>query len=396
MVVDQVLIRRVRGAKLRASSKLLTQTNAYKEEPVEKIRSIHYLRGIAALLVVAFHLRSNLNNVYAQKDLGSLLFSSGSAGVDLFFIISGFIIALSTSSIKSSRPVDFIVKRFFRIYPMLTLSLIALFFIMPNQSAIEYLRSAIPLHLNYHDAAPFFGFNSLMTAWTLTFELFFYILFVISMSFSHKNRTFICTMLIVMLFVSTQMYYNGSIDFSGHASAEISNVSNAILVLAKLSSSPMMLEFVFGMLLFEYRNQLSMVLGSKQVLTLCIVTYIVFFISGYRYFFGPLNFGLWGLILAIGTVSYEQNHEIKHNSTLSFFGDISYSIYLVHILVIEFFRTYWPDFPIYNQGPGFARFIMLMSISIGLSFLSFRYIEMPCVKLGKRLTRKSKPLAVSA
>lgn len=360
---------------------------------MEKVRSIHYMRGIAALLVVAFHLRSNLNGVYAQKDLGSLLFSSGSAGVDLFFIISGFIIALSTSSLKNSNPVDFIVKRFFRIYPMLIISLIALFLIMPDQSLMEYIRSAIPLHLNYHDEAPFFGFNSLMTAWTLTFELYFYLLFVVSMSLSHRNRTFICSLLIVMLFVSTQMYYNGGIDFSGKSSAEISNVSNSVLIIAKLSSSPMMLEFIFGMTLYEYRCYLAKVFGSRQVLIMCITTYLILFMSGYRYFFGPLNFGLWGIILAVGTVCYEQKNEIKHNSTLSFFGDISYSIYLVHIVVIEFFRTYWPDFPIYNQGPGLARFIMLMSISIGISYLSFKFIEMPCVKLGKILIRKNVPSA---
>ena len=53
-----------------------------------KILSIHQLRGIAALLVVLFHFRGYLNGIYAQKDLGYILFGAGAFGVDLFFMIS--------------------------------------------------------------------------------------------------------------------------------------------------------------------------------------------------------------------------------------------------------------------------------------------------------------------
>ncbi len=48
---------------------------------MKKVKSIHYLRGIAALLVVAYHNKQYLNEVYAQKDLGDLLFISGGFGV---------------------------------------------------------------------------------------------------------------------------------------------------------------------------------------------------------------------------------------------------------------------------------------------------------------------------
>ncbi|HBE5860281.1 TPA: acyltransferase, partial [Escherichia coli] len=76
---------------------------------MDKIKTIHYLRGIAALLVVCFHIREYINGVYAQQNLGDLLFLSGASGVDLFFIISGFIIAMSTDK-KHETTRTFIIK----------------------------------------------------------------------------------------------------------------------------------------------------------------------------------------------------------------------------------------------------------------------------------------------
>ncbi|WP_404851430.1 acyltransferase family protein [Enterobacter asburiae] len=78
---------------------------------VNMILSIHYLRGIAALLVVLFHYRDRLNNVYAQKDLGDLLFGGGLAGVDLFFLISGFIIVYSTKKKEINNVLFFFCKK---------------------------------------------------------------------------------------------------------------------------------------------------------------------------------------------------------------------------------------------------------------------------------------------
>ncbi|WRY23622.1 acyltransferase family protein [Escherichia coli] len=83
---------------------------------MKKVKSIHYLRGVAALLVVAYHNKQYLNEVYAQKDLGDLLFISGGFGVDLFFIISGFIIMLSSQK-RNKFPINFMTEAFFQDLP---------------------------------------------------------------------------------------------------------------------------------------------------------------------------------------------------------------------------------------------------------------------------------------
>lgn len=71
-------------------------------------------------MVVLYHYRGELNSIYAQKGLGDLLFSNGYIGVDLFFMVSGFVIMLSTEKDKSS--LSFAIKRIFRIYPVYSLS----------------------------------------------------------------------------------------------------------------------------------------------------------------------------------------------------------------------------------------------------------------------------------
>ncbi|EFH0672509.1 acyltransferase, partial [Escherichia coli] len=88
------------------------------ERKTNKLDSIQVLRGIAVLLVIAFHFRVYLNGVYAQKDLGDILFGIGEVGVDIFFVISGFIITYSSMNKAKNRPMVFAAKRFFRLYPV--------------------------------------------------------------------------------------------------------------------------------------------------------------------------------------------------------------------------------------------------------------------------------------
>lgn len=349
---------------------------------MERIRTIHYLRGIAALLVVAFHLRSNLNNVYAQSNLGDLLFQSGSSGIDLFFIISGFIIALSTSS--NSSAFVFAIKRFFRLYPVFIISLIVVYFIFPGNKIHDFIRSAVLLHNNYNLDAPFFGYNMLVPAWTLTYEIYFYLIFMLSMLINHKYRSVICSVFILTCVIGLQYIFNGYVGFSGRDVAEI-NSGNIIFSFGRLMSSPMLLEFIFGMMLYEFRFILKKVPFVEMVLFMCISFFICSYFSTFRYFPGPFNFGLWALVLLFGVISYESQKSISESKILSFLGDISYSLYLTHVIVMNAFHTYLRDSPIYSMGPGFAKLFYIMSICILVSWICFNLIEKPMINVGKRL-----------
>gem|GEM_PF-200577 len=352
-----------------------------------KIMSIHYLRGLAALAVVFFHLRENLNNVYAQKNLGDLLFLSGAGGVDIFFIVSGFIIALSTKNKMPKNATNFFLKRFFRIYPPYIIMLLAYcYFVMPSDW-ITFIKSALLIQLNYASEAPFFGYSILLPSWTLTYEIYFYMIFMVAMSISHKYRTLLCILLLMVPMYCLQYHYNGNFDFYGKAAANINDPSLPAGFL-RLASSPMLIEFVYGMMIYECRSLLKKIPFVNVVAFLCVSFYISCFLSGWRFFYGPVNFGLWAIILVIGVMSYEAQKGLKENKALSFLGDISYSLYISHAGLITVIGTYWPDMPVYVQGPGIGRFVLLTSLSISFAYLIFRYVETPSINIGKMAINK--------
>ncbi|MGU0160090.1 acyltransferase family protein [Escherichia coli] len=82
---------------------------------------MQYARGFAALFVFFSHYKDTINNSLTinGKGLATFLFMNGGFGVDLFFVISGFVILMSTEKCSSRRMncIDFLIKRFFRIYP---------------------------------------------------------------------------------------------------------------------------------------------------------------------------------------------------------------------------------------------------------------------------------------
>jgi peptidoglycan/LPS O-acetylase OafA/YrhL len=80
-----------------------------------RLVEIDALRGVAALSVVLFHYSTRFTEVFGGHPPPTLSFNDGHYGVNLFFIISGFVIFMTLE--KTSRPMDFVVSRFSRLFP---------------------------------------------------------------------------------------------------------------------------------------------------------------------------------------------------------------------------------------------------------------------------------------
>ncbi|WP_193147580.1 acyltransferase family protein [Serratia marcescens] len=350
----------------------------------ENFISIHYLRGIAAILVVAYHNKQYLNNVYAESNLGDIFFRGGAFGVDLFFMISGFIIALSTKKENLSL-ISFAIKRFFRIYPLFAFCLLTLCIINPTYNINDIVRSALLIGTNYSEPAPFFGYNILFPAWTLTYEIYFYGAFLFSMLISHKHRVLLSSLILISPSIILQMIFNGNISFESNMKINF----NSSLPIGPLNfiSSPMLFEFVIGMLIYKSVSLLELIKNKKYISFLLISLFICLYLYGYRYDFGPINFGIWAACLLVGFLLLEHHCKLKENNILSKLGDISYSLYLVHAIVMILLIKYHSSIPMYDKD-GIAKFMMIISLSIFISLYVHKYVEVPFINIGKSLISK--------
>lgn len=349
------------------------------------ILSIHYIRGISALMVVLFHFRGVLNNVYAQKDLGTILFRWGEIGVDAFFIISGFIICFSTQNSKSA--IDFILKRFFRIYPayflFVSISLLLSFY-FSSISLNDIINAIFILPIDYSKGGPFFGYSYLVVAWSLFFEINFYFLFVISMLISHKYRGVISSIFIASFVFIPQLLLNQGLSSSPLIYAELK-----IFSYINILTSPMMLTFIVGIVLYESMpliNYLANTLNEWIIrvafyASLTVFTYCYF--TGFNSWHGLTNSVLFICPVIVCCMLYEIRIGIPKIKALSFFGDISYSLYLSHLVVLSVLAKFGGDF--YHLSSGFSRLLILLSSSLIAAYISLNVIEKPCTKLCRKL-----------
>lgn len=355
-----------------------------------KILSIHQLRGIAALLVVLFHFRGYLNGTYAQKDLGYILFGAGAFGVDLFFMISGFIIALSTR--KKTSPLIFGIRRFFRIYPaFFIIFIIGTLTVYSNNSTQDLLRAMFFIHKDYTLASPGFGFNILGPAWTLTYEIYFYSLFVLGMTLSHKYRVFLASIFLLTPIIIIQLAYTGSIDFSGTGVPQIS-LDVPMYNFIRFASSPILVEFIIGMVLYEIFTAQNVVI-TKSIATIifasCIGVFLTFYFSRSNYVFGMTGFGLWSVILITGFLVYDKAGGIKESPILNYLGNISFSLYISHYLIINILDFYKPIFWVSTFG--ISRLILATTLCMLVATFMYIFIEKPFITIGKKIENYLSP-----
>lgn len=351
------------------------------------IKSVHYLRGLAALLVVFFHFRYYLNDYYAHSRLGDMLFANGAFGVDLFFIISGFIICYATQRPEPKPLVSYALKRIFRIYPLLIVSLVV-FYLLFGDNNTSVLRSLLPLHADYSQSGPFFGYNMLSPVWTLTYEIFFYGLFFIGLMLSQRYRKVLVLALIMGVFVVSQLALNQELELSAYT--QFDYTSNTVLQpVVALVSSPMLLEFGYGIILYmvfqslpEWSEQTKRKL-LPWVLLLAALAAVALYLPNF-YGHGPLKWGLAALALLFAGLLYERIQGIPTLPVLHFLGDISFSLYLTHIIMIKVIRKYGWDFGL----EGGAAFIWAVVASLIVATLLFYVIEKNAIVVCRKLLQR--------
>ena len=283
----------------------------------DTMHSVQLLRAIAAVLVVLFHAQLAMSTQFSSPAfaLESYLFAFGAVGVHIFFVISGFIMVYTTRVDDSFRARDFLRRRILRIYPMYWLCaafyLICHYFLgRPYRlSASETLGA---LALSPDNASAIIG-----PAWTLSFEMFFYLCFGVAMKFGTTRGLIIlgCT-------------FSFSI-----ATGVFSPVDGA---LGHLVTNTLLLEFiagaVIGWLLATGRLPRR---GGPTVFLFALALFAAGIAAGYDRFPSVAMWGLPSTLIVAGVVIWQNARGFKQGlRALSHFGNSSYVLYLIHIIII--------------------------------------------------------------
>lgn len=356
-----------------------------------RLDCIQVLRGIAALLVVLFHFRHYINDIYPVKDLGDRLFLFGEAGVDLFFVISGFIIVYSSSNKNKNTFVKFIIKRVFRLYPLyfVVLSIYLILYHGEEFNLNNIIKSYFLIPLDYNEKGPWFGLSTIYTAWTLTYEVYFYVVFSIAILVSHKYRAVICMMIIFVIMILSQNFIYGY-NFITPLTSKQS--LHGVIYNFSFISNPLVFDFILGMIvayLYIAYDKLSInnILSTSISLILLSLS-VILIISHATAHVGPLSWGMLSAIIVFSVLIISKNTNINYPRSLMYFGEMSYSIYINHVVVKKVAFYYIGPLGFFSQDDGGVILFSLIISTLCLSFITYNFIEKPCVKYGHIISEK--------
>ena len=339
---------------------------------MNKIVSIQFLRAFACYSVLFVHVLQMLN----IKPFGDY-FISGGYGVDLFFILSGFLIYITTKNEDNWK--SFAIKRVFRIFPMYWFCLTLYFLVFTihfkkNYSLVYCIQNFLMLPwsgpVNTHSLI-------IGVAWSTVYEVYFYTVFLMLIVFKIPKK-YIITVFILLLFI-----------FKATSGINLFNLNeNQIFqFLYSVAGYTHILPFVLGVslaMLCDNPNRFSFIADFKfkKVVFICLhLIYIIILLKKYNqinsYLISLLIFFMW---LNIDLIWY-----VNYNSVVSKFfvkmGDISFSIYFLHILVIEILISYF-------KITDLLILIFLASVvSIAASIITFKYIESPFINLSRKIVQ---------
>ncbi len=277
---------------------------------MKRIWALQYLRALAALGVLAYHVLASSNH---RSSLGNI-------GVDVFFVLSGFLMFSLTAG-RPVSPMQFLADRVARIAPIYWVATIGTF----------VLACVAPTHLRNSYADPgllvsslFFvpHFNpegwiwpTVFVGWSLNFEMFFYVAFACALGLSDRIRLLALSLLFVGFVLAGQLVHE----------------QNPLWL---TYTSPLLLEFLSGAWIGAvFRTSERRLLQPAAVAASLGAVLILVLVAGYL--LPRIVHGWIAVMLVAAGVWFENAGKMPQVALLKLLGDASYSIYLFQQLAIN-------------------------------------------------------------
>lgn len=390
------------------------------------------LRGIAALSVAVYHLALPFLWIPHGRRVPYYL-DPGIFGVMLFFLVSGYIIPASLERRGDVR--GFWAGRFFRIYPVVILTVVGSLLILPRNYAVvqgwAFDHPLLTLAGNGMMIQDMMGVTNVIgVMWTLTYEmLFYYFVTALFVMGWHRRSAPIAIGFAAFALVLGSWLALGTISVDLAATRHLVAAGGAVVVMAMvcifsgradlarwggilLGSLGLVLILLNSrstafetMIIFAtmfagtvlYRMEHGQIDRLPAILC-CVFVAAAGFLSGYLYNFGPALWRTWSeswmsfsyaylaawVVFAVGMLLRKR----RFPRALSWLGAVSYSVYLLHNPLIHGMNwmleghapiTGWKD-----------RSLQLIGFTVALlviSYLSYRLVEIPFQNLGRRVMK---------
>lgn len=357
-----------------------------------RLQSVQALRGVAALLVMLYH-TGTLYAVHTGQVLWQNAFRTGFAGVDVFFVLSGVVICCAHAEDigRPQRALCFVVRRSFRLLPVYWL--VVAMKVLKDGVSVP-LATLLSAFLLVPVARPY-----ITVAWTLSYELLFYALFLACILLPWKR---VAALPLVALVVLPLLPLEGPAD------------NPALQQAARFLFNGHWLEFAFGVLVYGLLRRfgapsaaVSAMLAVAGVLAFGTAAAVgtrmsqsligQFGLSAHEVAELQGNvvleqavycFGLPAAVAILGLMARERHGRLRlpWQAGLTWIGDISYSLYLTHGFVINALL-----------GIGWARdwivrqpllLVVVWAAALLLASILYRTVEMPALRLGGRISQR--------
>jgi exopolysaccharide production protein ExoZ len=322
-----------------------------------KFSGLQVLRGLAAWGVVFHH----INQTYYDWNPPLRIFrvfNYGSFGVDLFFVLSGFIMFFSVQRGNTNGP-RFFLDRVFRIFPVywsMTVLLLTSSTLLPKASyytfynAESLLKSFLLIPCENPNGLGNYPF--LYVGWSLTYEMFFYLALSASLLLNKKKA-----LLLSVVIISSLPIALGSHSPFGH-------------------SNNLLYEFAIGIAIaFAYSSRAT----NKVIAAICKPVFSIPLIAScvamtlFVGFTFIARLVVAAFVLIVFLLNEDTIKNIRIIKPLVYLGDISYSTYLVHPIVLGWFQLIF-----LSSSATVMRYAIIASIIatvLVVSMLSYKHIE---------------------
>lgn len=377
-----------------------------KIAPKAKIENIQALRGVAALMVFFAHIIGAESDYGGGEQILPTFLNMGVTGVDLFFLISGFIMVYVTrdlADIKTAKGAtpssqnqsrikklgcsklkvssSFFLRRAARIYPLYWVMTLSLLILYAGKKALFAEDTIITNYVSSFLLIPDTQFPIIPVGWTLVYEMYFYVIFSLCLLFQKKYLPPLLGLWAVIITIGWL--------------TSIRTINPWFTVIF----SPLNFEFLFGALI-AYLALNKKIFNPKLLMLVAIISLGVLLIPfadilypqaltnhAHRAALMTLPFGL----LLYASVGFEWRSSNQENAKLSprpmiaprwliIMGDASYALYLVHIPV---FLVTGKMISLVS-GTGIIDNIILIIVyvvtGIGAALITHFYIEKPLNK----------------